>query len=37
MVTGVVQAEGSSPGEDTYPTFFSNDFYFNYVRPNGLQ
>ena len=34
----VVQAEGSIPGGDTYQTFFfSNDFYFNFVRPNRLQ
>ena len=33
----VVQAEGSSPDGDTYQTFFSNDFYFRFVRPNRLQ
>ena len=34
----VVQAEGSSPGGDTMPDFFfSNDFHFSFVRPNGLQ
>ena len=33
----VVQAEGSSPGGDTYQTVFSNDFYFSFVRPNRLQ
>ena len=28
----VMQAEGSSPGGDTYRTlFFSNDFYFSFV------
>ena len=31
----VVQAEGSSLGEDIYQTFFfGNDFYFSFVRPN---
>ena len=33
----VVQAEGSSQGGDIYEFFFSNDFYFSFVRPNGLQ
>ena len=33
----VVQAGGSSPGEDIYQAFFKNDFYFSFVRPNGLQ
>ena len=33
----VVQVEGSSPGGDVYEYFFSNDFYFSFVRPNGLQ
>ena len=33
----MVQAEGSSPGGDTYQTFLSNDFYFSFVRPNGFQ
>ena len=32
----VVQAEDWSPGGDIYQ-FFSNDFYFSFVRPNGLQ
>ena len=32
----VVQAEGSSPGGEIYQIyFFSNDFYFSFVRPNG--
>ena len=33
----VMQAEGSSPGGNIYQCFFSNDFYFNFVRPNELQ
>ena len=33
----VVQAEGSSLGRDTHQSFFSNNFYFSFVRPNGLQ
>ena len=33
----VVQAEGSRPGGDFYQIFFSNDFYFSFVRSNGLQ
>ena len=32
-----VQAEGSSPGGHICQCFFSNDFYFSFVRPNGLQ
>ena len=33
----VVHAGGSSPGGDSYQFFFTNDFYFSFVRPNGLQ
>ena len=34
----VVQAEGSSLGGDIHQIlFFSNDFYFSFVRLNGLQ
>ena len=32
----LVQAEGSSLGGDTYQTFFNNEFYFSFVRPNRL-
>ena len=32
----VVQAEGSTRVE-IHINFFSNDFYFSFVRPNGLQ
>ena len=33
----VVQAEGSSPGADTYQRFFLiNDFYFSFVRDGPL-
>ena len=32
-----VQDESSSPGGDINQFFFSNDFYFSSVRPNGLQ
>ena len=31
----MVQLEGSSPGGDIDYFFFSNDFYFSFVRPNG--
>ena len=31
----VVQAEGSSPDGEYTNFFFSNDFYFSFVRPNG--
>ena len=33
----MVQVEASSPGGDIYQIFFSNDFYFTFVRPNSLQ
>ena len=34
----VVQAEGSVPGGYIYQMFFfNNNFYFNFVEPNGLQ
>ena len=33
----VVQVEGLSQGRDLYKIFFSKDFYFSFVRPNGLQ
>ena len=32
----VIQVDGSNPGGDRYHFFFSNDFYFSFVRPNGL-
>ena len=32
----VVRAEGSSPAGDTYQFFFIDDFYFSFVRLNGL-
>ena len=33
----MVQAESSSPGGNVHQFFFNNDFYFSFVRPNGLQ
>ena len=33
----VVKAERSSAGGDIYHIFFSNDFYFSFVRPIELQ
>ena len=33
----LVQAEGSSPGGDMYQFFFSNDFYFSFVRSSERQ
>ena len=33
----VVQAEGSSPVGTLIKHFSSNDFYFSFVKPNGLQ
>ena len=32
-----MEAEGSSPGGDTYTNFFcSNDFYFSFIRLNDF-
>ena len=33
----MVQIEGLRLGGDIYEFFFSNDFYFSFVRPNGFQ
>ena len=33
----VFHAGVSSPGGDSYQTFFSNDFYFSFVRLAGFQ
>ena len=33
----VVHTESSNPSGDFSQIFLSNDFYFSFVRPNGLQ